>query len=106
VAPRRVPESSLALESTNVVVADPTLSRQRYASLIREMSIANPAVDAPRIHGELLTRIDIGADRAVAQVYGEAQATSREPGRRFFITCRRPRGIDLFVVPTDLVRRL
>src|SRR6185436_7979338 len=53
--------------------------------LIREISLANPIWDAPRIHGELLKLgIDVG-QTSVAKYMAREGARRPKGGRRFFI---------------------
>jgi hypothetical protein len=88
------------------VVADQPY-RRRYASFIREMSIANPLWGAPRIHGELLKLgIDIG-QTSVAKYMVKRRGPPSQGWKTFLHNHADDiAAMDLFVVPTISFRLL
>src|SRR6187455_2909081 len=75
--------------------------------LIREMSLANPLWDAPRIHGELLKLgIDVG-QTSVAKYMARRRRPPSQGWRTFLLNhADGIASIDLFVVPTISFRSL
>ena len=74
--------------------------------LIREMSVANPLWEAPRIHGELLKLASTSARRPSKIHSKEKSGHRRKAGRPSFNHADAIASIDLFVVPTISFRLL
>jgi hypothetical protein len=75
--------------------------------LIREMSLANPLWDAPRIHGELLKLgIDIGQTSVTKYIVGRRGPPSQGWNTFLQYHADGTAAMDLFVVPTIALRLL
>ena len=72
---------------------------RKFTNLIRQMSLANPLWDAPRIHGELL-KMGIGLCQATVAEYMARHRQPSQPATFLHNHTKDLVSLDFFVVPT------